>query len=142
MINTDNPTKETRQRGQRETLGTLDAQQRNNKSEIETKTHTNNIQKPRTMTGISPKRKKPVNLLCVTTITTVSPQFPVIQLSLSSQVNVHALVFIITGLIILLLLYIYIETYQGFLMLRTTSVVLEKRKMTYNVSRLFLIKVQ
>lgn len=79
MINTDNPTKETRQRGQRETLGTLDAQQRNNKSEIETKTHTNNIQKPRTMTGISPKRK--MNLLCVTTITTVSPQFPVIQLS-------------------------------------------------------------
>lgn len=107
MINTDNPTKETRQRGQRETLGTLDAQQRNNKSQIETKTHTNNIQKPRTMTGISPKRKKPVNLLCVTTITTVSPQFPVIQLSLSSQVNVHALVFIITGLIILLFLYIY-----------------------------------
>lgn len=64
VINTDNPTKETRQRGQRETLGTLDAQQRNNKSQIETKTHTNNIQKPRTMTGISPKRKKPVNLLC------------------------------------------------------------------------------
>lgn len=32
VINTDNPTKETRQRGQRETLGTLDAQQRNNKS--------------------------------------------------------------------------------------------------------------
>lgn len=79
VINTDNPTKETRQRGQRETLGTLDAQQRNNKSEIETKTHINNIQKPRTMTGISPKRK--MNLLCVTTITTASPQFPVIQLS-------------------------------------------------------------
>lgn len=139
MINTDNPTKETRQRGQRETLGTLDAQQRNNKSEIETKTHTNNIQKPRTMTGISPKRKKLVNLLCVTTITTVSPQFPVIQLSSKCPCSCFYYYRINNPAF---LIYIYINTYQGFLMLRTTSVVLEKRKMTYNGSRLFLIKVQ